>query len=115
MKPGAKESFIKQLTKAFEEENIDIDIHSLSDKELKTTYMHLQTVRGGTSVFPYGIAKEDDFLDTLENGQLQFISFRDYHKFGIRRLTLKEYLLLIELAKKNPEKYTQYTRYIYGF
>ncbi|PFJ29048.1 hypothetical protein [Bacillus thuringiensis] len=101
MKQKAKESFIKSLTKACTDENINIDLHLLSDKELKDLYLKLQAVQ----TLPYGIGKGEDFVTTMQNGKLQFISFRDTYKFGVRRLTFKEFLLLCEFVDENPQMY----------
>lgn len=101
MKQKAKESFIKALTKACTDENINIDLHLLSDKELKELYLKLQAVR----TLPYGIGKDEDFVTTMKNGKLQFVSFRDTYKFGVRRLTFKEFLLLCEFVDENPQMY----------
>ena len=103
MKKEAIDSFIKVLTKVCTDEKIDINLNALSDKELKELYLKLQTVRNGR--FPYGITKGDDFQTALESGSLQTISFRDAFKYGVRRLTFKEYLLLCEFADKNPSMY----------
>ena len=101
LKPKAKESFIKVLSKAMKEEGIeDIDIHSLSDRELKDLYLKLQMVKSGR--FCYGVKKGNDFEEDLKNNNLQFISFRDTYKFGVRRMTFKEFLILEEFAKNNP-------------
>lgn len=106
MKPKARESFIKALTKACEEEKIEIEINSLSDKELKGLYLKLQEVNKA----PYAIAKEKDFVKDMENNELQFVSFRDTFKYGVRRLTFKEYLLLCEFVKENPSMYKSLNR-----
>lgn len=104
MKPQARESFKKQLNKAIEEENIDIDLEILTDKELKQLYLKLQDVKRG--ILPYGVKKEEEFVTALENETLQIISFRDTYKYGVRRMTFKEYLLLCEYVKNNPGTYT---------
>jgi hypothetical protein len=104
MKQKAKESFIKELTTSCTDENIDINLHLLSDKELKELYLKLQAVKSGR--LSYGIAKDEDFITTMKNGKLQFISFTDTYKFGVRRLTFKEYLLFCEFADKHQNMYT---------
>jgi len=103
MKPQAKESIIKALTKVCAEENIERNLAELSDAQLKERYLQLQTVRSGT--FPLGIGNGQDFLSTMKNGQLNRISFRDSYKYGLRRLTFKEYLLLCDYVKENPGVY----------
>lgn len=109
MKPKAKESFLKALMKACTEEELEINLEVLSDKELKELYLKLQALKSAT--FPYGIRKEEDFLTTMQNGTLQRISFRDTYKFGVRRLTFKEFLLLCEFIKANPHMYPSLYEY----
>ena len=103
MKQSAKESFIKVLTKACTNENMDINLQELSDKELKDLYLKLQAVQRGT--LPYGIAKGEEFVSAMENGRLQLVTFKDTYKFGVRRLTFKEWLLLTEFAAQHPNMY----------
>lgn len=103
MKQKAKESIMKVLTKVCSNENIDIDLNVLTDIELKKLYLKLQFVKSGR--LPYGIGKGEDFTSTMENGKLNPISFRDSYKYGLRRLTFREYLQLCEFVAKNPGVY----------
>lgn len=103
MKQKAKESFLNVLTKVCTAENIPIDLHELTDKELKELYLQLQFLKSGS--FPYGIRKGEDFLTTMKNGNLQFISFTNTYKLGVRKLTFKEFLALREFAEENPHMY----------
>ncbi|WP_394555652.1 hypothetical protein C1N61_30325 (plasmid) [Priestia aryabhattai] len=102
MKQTARDSFIKQLSQACDKEGIEIDILSLSDKELKEFYLKLQTVRSYRCA--YGVEKGKDFEEMMKEGKLQFISFTDTYKY-VRPLTFKEYLMLCEYAEKHPGQY----------
>lgn len=104
MKPQARESFKKQLGKVIQEEKIDIELEQLPDKELKELYLKLQAVRSG--MFPYAVKKGQVFKTSLENNDLQRVSFSDTYKYGVRRLTFKEYLQLCDYVKDNPGTYT---------
>ena len=103
MKQAARDSFIKQLTQACNQEGIKIDILSLPDKELKELYLKLQLVKSHRCA--YGISKGKDFEETMKEGELQYISFSDTYKYGVRPLTFKEYLMLYEYAEQYPDKY----------
>jgi len=110
LKPNARNSFIKELSKVIASENIDtIDVNTLSDKELKDLYLKLQVLRSGRCC--YGMKKGNHFEQDLKDGNLQFISFRDTYKFGVKRLTFKEFLMLDDFVKKNPScKYLDIVR-----
>lgn len=109
MKPKAKESMLKELTKALANDatiSIDINLQLLSDKELKNLYLILQDLRSGK--VPYAVPKKQDFIEVMKNGELQYVSFRDTFKLlksEIRPLTFKEFLLLREFVKENPQMY----------
>lgn len=101
MKPVARESFRTQLSKALKEDPIEgLDIANLPDKELKDLYLKLQAVKSGRCC--YGVIKGNVFEDDMRNGKLQFLSFRDTFKYGVRPLTLREFLLLEDFAATNP-------------
>jgi hypothetical protein len=101
----ARESYTKQLMQVCDTEGIEIDILSLSNNELKGLYLKLQTVKSHRCA--YGIRKGEDFEETMKEGKLQKISFKDTYKYGVRPLTFKEYLMLCEYAEQHPG--------IYGF
>ena len=110
MKPAARESFRKELTKTIEAEGIEnIDIDSLSDKELKDLYLKLQIVKSRRCY--YGVKKGNDFEEDLNNGNLQFVSFSDTYKLGVRPITFKEFLRLEDFIRNNPScKYNNIVR-----
>lgn len=110
LKPNARNSFINVLSKVISSENIDtIDVHTLSDRELKDLYLKLQVIRSGRCC--YGMKKGSNFEQDLKDGNLQFISFRDTYKFGVRRLTFKEFLMLDDFVKTNSScKYLDIVR-----
>ena len=103
LKPTARESFIKALTKACEKEDVEINFEVLSDKELKELYVKLQAVQRG--ILSYAIDKEKDFVTAMKNNDLQLVSFKDTYKYGVRRLTFKEFLLLCEFKEEHPDIY----------
>jgi len=97
MKPGARDNFIKTLSK----ENLEINLNELSDKELKGLYVKWQKLRQGH--FKYQMLKGENFEDVLKEGRLQYVSFRNTP--GVRILTLQEYLQVEEFIKTNRNKY----------
>ena len=101
MKETAKASYLKTLSK----EDLDIDLSTLSDKELKKLYVIWQKLR--QHHFPYRAIKKADFEETLVNGSLQYVSFKGVE--GLRPLTLKEYLRFEEFVKENPHMYRSFS------
>jgi hypothetical protein len=82
-------SMLKQLR----EDDISIDLDSLSDSDLKKLYLKSQAVR--SNGVQWGISKEYlNFEEALAEERLNFVSFSDTYKLGVRRLTLKECLLI---------------------
>lgn len=103
LKENTRLAFIQVL----EKENLDIDVASLPDNELKTLHNKLQYIRSGSS-FPYHVIKGMDFRECLETGSLQFVSFRGTP--SVRRMTLKEFLAFEEFVKEHPDMYPFVTR-----
>lgn len=111
LKPNARNSMEKELSKTIQSEGIDsIKIENLSDRELKDLYLKLQVVRSGRCA--YGLKKGNDFEEDMENGNLQYVSFTNTYKLGVKRLTFKEFLMLEDFVKTNPSsKYLNIIKY----
>lgn len=109
VKGKAKQNYIRTLRKVCAEENLALNLDFLSDEQVKDYYLKLQTLRSGT--FSYAIGKNQDFVEAMKAGELQRVSFRDTFKYGVRKLTFKEFLLFCDFLESNPTTYPAYNRY----
>lgn len=103
LKETAKKNFINVLSK----ENLDIDLLSLSDKELKTLYVKWMKLRQGVE-FKYQAPKKGDFEEALKTGKMPFVTFRGTP--GVRTMTLKEYLRMEEFVENNKSVYPNFQK-----
>lgn len=110
MKEKAKASFISQLTKVGKEEGIDFSLEMVNDGELKQLYQKLQFVRSRCKI---GINKDETIEKALQEKTLMRLSFSGYGRYGVRRITFKEYLQLEDYLNEHPDAFQGFSDLLY--